>query len=405
MTFIQRVRREIRNLTPKEWNDVVGCIWTMKNLTSTQGRELYGPAFRNYDDMVARHAHAALSTYGDQAHFGPVFAVFHRAWVLEFEHSMLSVQSTVTALPYWDISLDLHDHPRNKDSESIFSDRYLGSYVGTGKNFEVLDGSFANWWISTQPESRGLRGNVYGYLRHPLSINSAKYLTRRGGSMCGRDMALGAASSWDYCMESSVSFNIPSWDSCVEPLLHGPPHSAVAGSWPSGFTRSSPVNDSRLTPVTSCSQWFGFIAPPEGVDMSTAGTFTHPYALDCFVCVQCDAGDMQECGCKPRASHCGPLWTNTTSHREGTAGASHHHYSNCTQSNQTTDTTPHLFAESVPDDLYSYSYYYTEPSDPIDPPAHDDVGECALMTAMESPESMHVLGDFADPVCSPNDPM
>jgi len=42
-----------------------------------------------------------------QGHFKPCFVTFHRALILEFEESLLSVVPRLKALPYWDVALDL----------------------------------------------------------------------------------------------------------------------------------------------------------------------------------------------------------------------------------------------------------------------------------------------------------
>lgn len=73
-----RIRREIRSLTPDEWQNVVKAFSVMKTTSLKEGRRLYGPNFITYDMMVEKHAHAALDRRGDQAHWGPIFPIFHR---------------------------------------------------------------------------------------------------------------------------------------------------------------------------------------------------------------------------------------------------------------------------------------------------------------------------------------
>ena len=74
----KRLRREIRALSPLQWSRVVRAFKIAKALTTAEGRRTYGPAFVSYDDMVLKHARAALDNRGDQAHWGPIFPVFHR---------------------------------------------------------------------------------------------------------------------------------------------------------------------------------------------------------------------------------------------------------------------------------------------------------------------------------------
>lgn len=93
-----RIRKEIRKLSATEWNDVVNGMWIMKKTPLDQGKTKYGPQFITYDRMLAKHAHAALNPVGDQAHFGPIFGVFHRAWLLEFENSLLAINKNISGL-------------------------------------------------------------------------------------------------------------------------------------------------------------------------------------------------------------------------------------------------------------------------------------------------------------------
>lgn len=93
-----RIRKEIRNLSHQEWDEVVKAMWVMKTITQKEGERKYGLQFKTYDRMLAKHANAALNPNGDQAHFGPIFGVFHRAWLLEFENSLIAINKNITGL-------------------------------------------------------------------------------------------------------------------------------------------------------------------------------------------------------------------------------------------------------------------------------------------------------------------
>ena len=85
---------------------------------------------------------------GDQAHLAPIFGLFHRAWLLEFENSLLSIDEGIESLPYWDFmkeNLTLGEPP---PSDSAFSVTYFGAYVGQLPDYVITDGSFA-YWVET----------------------------------------------------------------------------------------------------------------------------------------------------------------------------------------------------------------------------------------------------------------
>jgi hypothetical protein len=90
-----RIRKEIRSLSIHEWNKVVDAIKIMKSTNYDDGQRLYGSNYFPYDKFVAKHANAALNPNGDQAHFGPVFPIYHRCWLLLFENCLLSIDPSI----------------------------------------------------------------------------------------------------------------------------------------------------------------------------------------------------------------------------------------------------------------------------------------------------------------------
>jgi len=84
----------------------------------------------------------------------------------------------------------------------------------------------------------------------------------------------------------------------------------VAGSW----KRISQIatNDSP-----QCTQWYGFISPPSFPQneppppLWNRGSYKHPAGTECFECNKCQQSDpVDNCVCTPRQDLCGPLWSN-----------------------------------------------------------------------------------------------
>lgn len=109
---------------------------------------------------------------------GPMLFLFHRAWLLEFENSIRAINPQIEALPYWNYARDMTEFDMTH-SESIFSDKYLGSYVGRESDYSLVNGKFRFWKISTDVNNK--YKSAFGYLRHPLSSNKSPYVTRNGG--------------------------------------------------------------------------------------------------------------------------------------------------------------------------------------------------------------------------------
>ena len=125
---------------------------------------------------------------GDQGHFGPQFATWHAAIVLEFERALLSVDPSVGALPYWDSTLD-------DDDGVVFSDAYFGSVPGAGPADIVDDGRFAYWPVSSSFNLS--EWAAYAAARYssstPPSVTEAARMARSDGYLRSADHALTTA--------------------------------------------------------------------------------------------------------------------------------------------------------------------------------------------------------------------
>lgn len=180
-----RVRREIRSLDDATRERFFAAMHVMRSVSRDDGQRLYGPEFKTYDDLVLQHFYAAADVRCDQGHFSAGFFTFHRAFVLSFENSLLAVDPTIGAVPYWDFELgwptDIFG-PSEGDPDDLW---------------QVNSGPFANWtlsradWFNGPPRplvdgavARGVPSNPYGFLRGFANLNPAPRLTR-SHSQCG----------------------------------------------------------------------------------------------------------------------------------------------------------------------------------------------------------------------------
>lgn len=52
---MNRVRKEIRDLSESEWYHVVRALWIMKVTSDADGKLYYGSHFVSYDSMISKH--------------------------------------------------------------------------------------------------------------------------------------------------------------------------------------------------------------------------------------------------------------------------------------------------------------------------------------------------------------
>ena len=157
-----RVRKEWRTLSDNEIERIAKAFSIMNTTDTLTGREKYGKHFWNAQDLVVFHVCAVVDPRCDQAHFGPNFMTFHRAYLLLIENSLRAVDPEILALPYWAMQLDSKNgiyNPRNPDATDkdkyIFTNKYFGRYFTREEDdFVVTDGLFAYWsvpeWVFTK---------------------------------------------------------------------------------------------------------------------------------------------------------------------------------------------------------------------------------------------------------------
>lgn len=299
-----RVRREIRTLPSAEFDALVGAMWTMKTLDDAAGKARFGPHFRTYDSFVAQHVAASLGARCDEAHFSPVFAVWHRAYLYEFELSLAAVDANVTALPYWDYRPDAADPGR---PEGIFTPAMFGDWVGDAQNwYSVPNGRFAGWAVARNDGAGGAPrqaetnvSSLFGYLRGPMSMNASPLFSRRGGEICGSYVGVGNASMWDGCLAAG---DIRDWHYCMDYAVHGMAHFGVGGGWPR--YEGQPAD-------ASCFSFYGMVGDTqEGRGM---GSYVYPIRAGCLDCPACVEGvtSLADCVCACAAPDCAcaGLWT------------------------------------------------------------------------------------------------
>lgn len=248
-----RVRKNVKDLTAKEKQDLVAAILELKStpppagITEIRIADQTTILVPNYYDMfVAFHQAAVVESlknpddeYG-VAHKSPVFPPWHRKLLLMYENALRDVSGKDIVLPYWDWT-----DPESTDA--VFSPDFMGSYgdpsCSPGCPYAVVDGPFSkdNWRVELCTKMEGFQ------LKHPWT-----WLVRAVGRYEGLPypVALPMESEiaelmtvesydvapYDKTVDRSLSFrnHLEGFHSDDRQYLHNIVHDWVAGAWMDG---------------------------------------------------------------------------------------------------------------------------------------------------------------------------
>jgi len=218
-----RVRRELRSLSADEREKVFAAMEVMKSTSTKAGQQKYGNHFVSYDELVVQHLANAASPGGDEAHLGPAFATYHRAFLLKFELSLLAVDPGIGAVPYWDYNIEAKmEEPRKSEIWTWF-----GSSEGDPNDgHAVKDGRFAHWRVRGDARDISNYSNSYNLLRSPWNVNPSRHITRHRYS-CGSETHFDAH-IWKLCAQAP---DYLAWYACIDPTVHTWAHSFLGGVW------------------------------------------------------------------------------------------------------------------------------------------------------------------------------
>lgn len=122
-----------------------------------------------YDKYVHWHHHVMVPTvlpyeprdanYRNGAHLGPAFLPWHREFLMQFEHDLRTIDSSLT-IPYWDWTADAA--LKDPKTASIWQDDFMGGDGKESDEWRVQTGPFAykngKWPVPPYPD-QDLPGN------------------------------------------------------------------------------------------------------------------------------------------------------------------------------------------------------------------------------------------------------
>ena len=128
-----RVRKNAKDLTSQEKQDLVGAYHALKQVPSPWDASLH-----YYDQFVSWHKYA-FACENNAAHMGPAFLPWHREFLMLFENALRDASGKAVTLPYWDFT-DM------ASTNAVFSADFLGG-DGDPNDGYAVQGSFGkgNW--------------------------------------------------------------------------------------------------------------------------------------------------------------------------------------------------------------------------------------------------------------------
>eukprot|EP00588_Corethron_pennatum_P032326 CAMPEP_0194346808 /NCGR_PEP_ID=MMETSP0171-20130528/105633_1 /TAXON_ID=218684 /ORGANISM="Corethron pennatum, Strain L29A3" /LENGTH=810 /DNA_ID=CAMNT_0039113975 /DNA_START=182 /DNA_END=2614 /DNA_ORIENTATION=- len=151
-------RRDVIDLSRQDWNNYVGAIWELKNLSSEEGQTKYNcKNFYNIDVFTTMHGVNSKNKTCDQIHFGIMQEQAHHAWMTLLEKSLQCVHPSIS-MPFYNIAKDFHKYYdkeigiKSMNNSPMFGPEYFGGGHANWEDREdphdpyyVQDGRFANF--------------------------------------------------------------------------------------------------------------------------------------------------------------------------------------------------------------------------------------------------------------------
>merc|ERR1740139_902780 len=290
-------RRDVIDLSPQDWDNYVGAIWELKNLSSKEGKTKYNcKNFYNIDVFTTMHGVNSENRTCDQIHMSLMQEQAHHAWMTILEKALQCVHPSIS-MPFYNVPKDFHNYyDKEVGIKSMLKSPMFGpEYYGGGHaNWEdredqhdpyyVQDGRFANFPLRQNrtglcDESSGIFNDaVYlpfcrkimeesGYfngwansdaensgitLHEPRDASAYKYVSARRWHVYGSVGDISVISLIpNYAMVATVltlKNAIEQFLIISEAYIHGYAHIALSGMWGGGvdeFTKTAataPVN-------------------------------------------------------------------------------------------------------------------------------------------------------------------
>lgn len=318
------VRRELRALTQGEWEEYVHAVWTLRNVSTADGRDRFVcPTgnqldYKEYDFFILLHSFHSANSVCDQFHFSMMQEFAHEAWNTLFERALQCVHPSTT-LHYWN---EMQDRAAFGHTSGMLLSSSVWNATMYGKEVEdedgaayVRDGAFAyfpirqnrtglceyldeqyhercNAFVEDKYMWRGNKTHTGFFLQSPRHANDYAFVSRRTGYLYGKEDDIAFHT---FPKKENIDENILN-KSFVDALkyitgdnVHGHAHYWISGLWGNMSVRSA-LSDKKYTSQDDVDMFRMFVWP-----LDARGRADGCISCDASAC-ECSA-DSTERGC------------------------------------------------------------------------------------------------------------
>jgi len=203
------VRRDVIDLSITDWNNFVDGMWTLKNLSTAEGKTRYNCSnFYNYDVFTAQHWTHTLNSSCDQLHFSLMQEYGHQSFITLMERALQCIHPSIS-MPFYNYLKDLETYydPAVGVKSMLDSPMFGSKYFGGGhRNWDdrpdpydpyyVEDGRFA--YFPLRQNRTGLCDESVGLFDDDTYLPACRRLMESNETLVWQDSNASNAGMWTH---------------------------------------------------------------------------------------------------------------------------------------------------------------------------------------------------------------
>lgn len=179
--MVKYVRRNLRTMARKDREGFLDALQTLYTVPSAEGKQVYGPEYRDIAFFVRKHLYGAADLACDHWHDGAGIMTHHVAFTLEFEIALQYVDPVVS-IPYWDYTWDAFAYDGHRwgtwENSTVFHPDWFGPSSGSTDASVITEGRWAFTSVMRDTGSYSNITNPFRLLRSPWNTSPVPFIQR-----------------------------------------------------------------------------------------------------------------------------------------------------------------------------------------------------------------------------------